>query len=38
MLTMADIVRDGAPILRTKTKIVDPIDDETVEQLKSMRQ
>lgn len=38
MLTMADIVKDGAPILRTKTEPIEIIDDETVAELKSMRE
>src|SRR5699024_5148899 len=38
MLTMVVIVSNGAPIVRTKRKIIDPIDDETVEQQKNMRQ
>lgn len=38
MLTMKDIVRDPAPILRKKAAEVSEIDEETVSQLKSMRE
>lgn len=38
MITMKDIVRDGNPILRKKVKTVDVIDEETITQLKKMRE
>lgn len=38
MLTTKDIVRDPDPILRKKVKEIEKIDDETVNQLKEMRE
>lgn len=38
MLTMKDIVRDPDPILRTKAAEVTEIDEETISQLKEMRE
>ena len=38
MLTMKDIVRDPDPMLRTKVAEVEDIDEETVSQLKEMRE
>lgn len=38
MLTMNDIVRDPAPILRKKAARVEEIDEETITQLKEMRE
>lgn len=38
MLTMKDIVRDPAPILHKKAAAVDEIDEETINQLKLMRE
>ena len=38
MITMKDIVRDGDPILRKKVAVVETIDEQTVNELKAMRE
>ncbi|MFC3419835.1 peptide deformylase [Salinicoccus hispanicus] len=38
MLTMKDIIRDPDPFLRIRTKEVEEIDEETITQLKEMRE